>query len=134
MTYVICLAPGDEIIENINLFLEQEKTISNAYFMGIGAVKTAELAHYRVDNKKYSSKVFEEPMEIGNLTGNVFLNDGKWLIHAHAILANDRFETVAGHLVKGVISAACEIILVKLESTLNKKHSDEIGLKLLHIE
>lgn len=129
-TYVISLAPGEEIIERLTAFLEQEGIV-NAYFSGIGAVKKAELAHYRVDNKKYSAKVFEEPLEVANLTGNAFLFEGKPLVHAHATLANYRFETLAGHLVQGVISAACEILLVKLDSQLQKKHSAGIGLKLL---
>jgi len=131
-TYVISLAPGEEIIETLDAFLAREK-IDNAYFSGIGAVSKAELAHYRVDNKKYSSKVFQEPLEVANLTGNAFLFEGKPLVHAHVTLANDRFETLAGHLVNGVISAACEIVLVKLDSQLQKKYSHEIGLKLLDI-
>jgi uncharacterized protein len=132
-TYVICLAPGEEIIEKINEFLGLEGIV-NAYFSGIGAVKSAELAHYRVDNKKYSSKVFEEPLEIANLTGNAFLYESKPLVHAHATLGNDRFETLSGHLVKGYISAACEIVLVNLGSEIQKKDNDEIGLKLLSIQ
>ncbi len=131
-TYVISLAPGEEIIEKMDLFLDWEK-ISNAYFTGIGAVKKLELAHYRVDNRKYSSKIFEEPMEIANMTGNVFLFDGKPLVHVHGTFSNDRFETFAGHLVKGIISAACEIILIKLDSDISKKLNEEIGLKLLNI-
>jgi uncharacterized protein len=131
-TVVISLAPGDEIIDRMNAFFEIEK-IGNARFFGIGAVNKAELAHFRVDNKKYSSRIFEEPMEIANLTGNVFLFEGKPLVHAHATLANDRFETFAGHLVSGVISAACEIILVRLESNLQKSLNVEIGLKLLDL-
>lgn len=131
-TYVISLGPGEEIIEKLNEFLEQERIV-NAYFSGIGAVKQAELAHYRVDYQKYSSQVFEEPMEVANLTGNAFLFEGKPLVHAHAILGSERFEAAAGHLVKGVISGACEIVLVKMNSELQKQHSPEIGLKLLSI-
>lgn len=131
-TFVISLAPGEEIIERLNDFLMQEN-IGNAYFLGIGALKKAELAHYRVDNKKYSSKIFEEPLELANMTGNVFLYDGKPMVHAHVTLGNDKFESFSGHLVSGIISAACEIVLKKLNSEFEKKHSHVIGLKLLSI-
>jgi len=124
------MAPGDEIIETITGILTEE-AIQNASFSGIGALKVAELAHYRVDTRKYSSKVFEEPLEIASMTGNAFLHDNKPLVHVHAVLANDRFETIGGHLVKGVVSAACEIVLFSLESSLEKKYSEEIGLKVL---
>ena len=53
-TYVVILAPGEEIVEKLGTFLEQE-SIDNACFSGIGALKKAELAHYRVDTRKYSS-------------------------------------------------------------------------------
>lgn len=129
-TYVISLAPGEEILEKIQVLLEEEK-INNAYFLGIGALKEAELAHFRVENKKYSSKIFTEPLELANMTGNAFLHQGKPLIHAHVTLANDEFMTIAGHLVKGIISAACEIILIKMDSQIEKKHSPEIGLNIL---
>jgi predicted DNA-binding protein with PD1-like motif len=131
-THVISLEPGEEIMAKLNEFLEQEGIV-NAYFSGIGAVKYAELAHFRVDNKQYSAKVFEEPLEIVNLTGNAFLYEGKPLVHAHVTLGSEHFETFSGHLVKGVISAACEIVLVKLDSELQKQYRDEIGLKLLSI-
>lgn len=129
-TYVISLAPSDEIIAKLNLFLTQEK-IDNAYFFGIGALKSVELAHYRVDTKKYSAKSFNEPMEITNLTGNVFLYDNQPLVHAHVTLGKESFETIGGHLVNGVVAAACEIILVKLPSELKKRESPQIGLKIL---
>jgi predicted DNA-binding protein with PD1-like motif len=132
-TYVICLAPGEEIIGKINEFLDKEKIV-NAYFSGIGACKHTELAHYSVADRKYSSRVFEEPLEIANLTGNAYLYEGKPLVHAHATMGNQRFETLSGHLVKGVVSAACEIVLVKLESQIQKKYSEDIGLKLLSID
>jgi len=131
-TFVISLAPGEEIIAQLNFFLEQE-SINNCYFIGIGALKKAELAHYRVDTKKYSSKVFEEAMELTNMTGNAFLHDGKPLVHAHVTLADDGFATIGGHLVSGVISAACEILLKKLDSKFQKKHSHVVGLKILNI-
>ena len=131
-TYVISLAPGEEIVGQLHVFLEQEK-IHNAYFWGIGALKRAELAHYRVDTKRYSSKEFEEPLELANLTGNAFVYEDKPLVHAHAALANERFETFGGHLVSAVISSACEIVLVKMNSQLQKKYSPVTGLKVLNI-
>lgn len=132
ITYVIALAPGEEIMEQINTFLVNEK-IDNAYFSGIGAVQKAELAHFRVDTKKYSSRQFDEPLEITNITGNAYLFEGKPLVHAHATLSDDGFATYGGHLVSAVISAACEITLVKLNTSLKKRVYEDVGLKLLDL-
>jgi predicted DNA-binding protein with PD1-like motif len=131
-TYVILLAPGEEIVEKLSTFLEQEGIV-NAHFSGIGALKMAELAHYRVDTGKYSSRAFEEPLELANLSGNAFLFEGKPLVHAHATLADANFTAIAGHLVSGIISSTAEILVKKLDSKLQKKYSPAIGLKLLNI-
>ena len=131
--YVILMAPDEEVVEQLNNFLEQE-SIDNACFSGIGALKKAELAHYRVDTRKYSSRVFEEPLELANLSGNAFLFEGKPLVHAHATVADANFTTLAGHLVSGVISSTAEILVKKLDAKLTKKHSPAIGLKLLDLD
>ena len=131
-TYVVILALDEEVVEKLGTFLEEE-SIDNACFSGIGALKKAELAHYRVDTKRYSSRVFEEALELADLSGNAFLFDGKPLVHAHATLADANFTAIAGHLVSGVISSTAEILVKKLDSKFQKKHSPAIGLKLLNI-
>ena len=131
-SYVIVLEPGEEVVEMLGKFLAEEH-IANACFSGIGALSRVELAHYRVDTRKYSSRVVEEPLELANLTGNAFLFAGKPLVHAHVTLADANFTTMAGHLVSGVISATAEIIVKRLDSKLEKQHSPAIGLKLLNL-
>ena len=111
-------------------FAEKSK-IMNAAFVGIGAVDKAELAHYRVDTKVYSSHIFSEPLEISQLTGNIFLFENKPLVHAHITLGDVRFHTYSGHLKKAIVSAACEITLWTLDTQLSKEMNPQIGLTLL---
>ena len=92
-----------------------------------------ELAHYIVENKKYTSKVFKQVLEITNLTGNITTMDNEVYLHCHITLGNEKMGVIAGHLNEGIISATCEIILVKLEAEINRKHDDLIGLNLLDI-
>lgn len=132
-TYVITMEPGDEVMAKLDEFLALEG-IENMVLSGIGAFSGAELGVYNVANKEYLTREFGGPLEVANLTGNAFLCDGKPLVHVHATLSNDKFEAIAGHLVRGVVSAACEIVLTKLDSRLEKKYSEEIGLKLLSIQ
>jgi hypothetical protein len=130
--YIISISPDEEIVETILDFLVKEK-IDNAFLFGIGAINYLELGHYKVENKKYSKKIIKVPLEIANLLGNVFLLNGKPVLHAHITAANDSFETFSGHLGKAIVSAACEIILIQLESKFSRKYSEEIGLNLLDI-
>lgn len=130
--YVIRLEKGEKIIEGIIDFCNKNK-IKNALFFGLGAISRAELMHYVVDTKKYSSKVIEEPLEIANMTGNVMIMDSKPILHTHITVSNKDMKPYAGHLKEAAVAATCEIFLVKLDSEINRKYSEEIGLNLLDI-
>ena len=129
-TYIIKLDRGEKIIESIKKFCV-ENDIKCGYFSGIGALDEVELAHYIVENKKYTSKVFKQVLEITNLTGNITTMDNEVYLHCHITLGNEKMGVIAGHLNEGIISATCEIILVRLEAEIDRKYDDLIGLNLL---
>ncbi|MCD6226005.1 DUF296 domain-containing protein [bacterium] len=133
--YVVSIKRNEEIISSLKEFFAQEK-IANAFFQGIGAVKEVELAHYSVADKKYSSFVLKEPLEMVSLLGNVFVDGekGELIVHAHASFGRPNGELLGGHLVRGIISAACEIIVLPLFSQFKKYFDEETGLKLVRIE
>jgi len=132
MRYIIALHMGDSLVKSLSEFC-QEKKVEQGFFIGIGAVDFAELAHYSVKNKKYSSKKFEVPLEMVSLIGNVVKEKGKDLIvHAHGTFAKDDFETISGHLVEGRISGVGEIIFFPTQTKLEKSYDDETGLKIIH--
>ncbi len=130
--YIIRLERGEKIIKSIKNFCT-ENNIKCGYFLGIGALDEAELAHYIVDNKKYTSKVFKQPLEITNLTGNITSMNNDVYLHCHITLGDEHMKAISGHLKEGKIAATCEIILVKLDMEINRKHDDFIGLNLLDI-
>ena len=131
-TYFIKLERGEKIIESIKDFCS-ENNIKCGYFSGIGALDEVELAHYIVENKKYTSKVFKQVLEITNLTGNIATMDNEVYLHCHITLGDEEMKAISGHLKEGKISATCEIILVKLDAEINRKHDELIGLNLLDI-
>jgi len=127
--YVVSIAPGEKIMETLKDFCISEN-ITLGSISGIGAVDFVELAHYTVPNKEYKSKIFEEPFEMVNITGNVSTMDGEVYLHCHAVFGNSEMNVVGGHLVEGRVSAACELIVVPMKGSVNRKHSEEIGLNL----
>src|SRR3989338_3358668 len=124
--YVISIDRGEEIIKSLLNFCEKNN-IRLGYFSGIGAVNSVELAHYSVETKKYSTKVINEPLEILNLTGNITSMEGKCYIHAHIALSDEKMNAVGGHLKSAVVSAACEIFLVKIGSEAERYYDKSIG-------
>lgn len=130
--FLIRLERGEEIIESIKKFCSKNN-VNFGYFHGLGAVDKIELAHYRVDNKKYSSEIIEDALEILSLYGNITTMDYKIYLHSHIAVSNDKMKAFGGHLKEATISATCEIFLVSLKGSIDRFHDEEIGLNLLGI-
>lgn len=129
-TYIISIERGEEIIGSLLSFCEKNR-IKLGYFSGIGAVNRAELAHYSVETREYSSKIINEPLEILNLIGNVTTIEEKCYIHAHITLSDEKMNAFGGHLKDAVVSAACEIFLVVISSKAEREYDKEIGLNMI---
>lgn len=130
--YFLRLERGEKVIETLKDFCTKNK-IRCGYFFGIGALGKAELAHYIVENKKYTSKIFKQPLEIVNMAGNITRMNNEVYLHCHITLSDEEMKAVAGHLKEATIAATCEIILVKLNASISRKFNDFIGLNLLDI-
>ena len=131
-TYFIRLERGEKIMESLKNFCTKNK-IKCGYFFGIGALGEVELAHYIVENKKYTSKAFKKPLEITNMSGNITTMNNEAYLHCHITLSDEKMKAIAGHLNEGVISATCEVVLVELNSSINRIYNEFIGLNLLDL-
>lgn len=127
--YILRLERGEEVGNTLKSFC-QEHGIKNASVKGIGSIENPTLAHYRVDSKKYSEKQLEGIFEVTSLLGTVAIFEGKPLLHLHTTLGDENMHAFAGHLVKGTVSATLEVIITVHPTNFEKKHSEEIGLKL----
>jgi predicted DNA-binding protein with PD1-like motif len=129
--YIIVLQRGESLILSLKEFCQKEGIV-NGFFYGIGAIDQAELAHYSVENKKYSSFKLSEPLELVSLIGNVFLGpEGELIVHTHASFSQPDGGMVGGHLVEARISGTGEIFFTPSESKLQKEYDKETGLKIL---
>ncbi|OGY92950.1 MAG: hypothetical protein A3H70_02440 [Candidatus Komeilibacteria bacterium RIFCSPLOWO2_02_FULL_48_11] len=126
--YLLRINRGEEVITELTKFCQENKIFSGSFY-GIGACGEAELGHYSVATKQYSKQTFTGEYEVTNLTG--IITDKK--IHVHATLADNKFQTHAGHLARMVISGACEIHLIAGSEPVSRKFDEETGLELLDI-
>ena len=129
--YVLRLARGENVFETLQKFCRQEQ-IDGAFFFGIGAVDKAELAHYNVETQKYSSKKFDQALEVTNLTGNIALHDKEIVIHAHGTFSDASMHCLGGHVVSLQVSGTLELWLHK-SAALSKAIDEETGLKLFNL-
>ena len=126
------LERGEDIHEQLTTFCNDQQII-NATITGIGSIENPTLAHYFVDTKKYSEKELPGVFEVTGLLGNVALFEEKPLLHLHITISDEQMRALAGHLVRGTVSATLEIHLISYPSAYEKKHDEEIGLNLFDL-
>lgn len=131
--YTIRLEKGEQIIQTLSKFCNEEN-VHSAMLMGIGAVENAELGFYHLDRKDYSWQNFEKAMEVVSLTGNVTQVENEPFLHIHAVLSDENFMAIGGHLKEGTVNATLEIFMQTLSTPISRTLDEEIGLKLLHLE
>jgi uncharacterized protein len=107
--------PDEEVMETIKNVCEKEN-IFTAYFQGIGACGNVVLSTYCPENKNFIEHPYSGMLEMVSLMGNVTENKlGQSSLHAHAVFSylNDNKEvtTIAGHMLKAVISYTGEIVI-----------------------
>ncbi len=105
--------------------IARSKEIEAGTFTAIGALKRARLGYYDQKNHEYRQMEIDSPHEMASCIGNISLKDGEPFIHAHVVLADEKGNTKAGHLVEGVVFAA-EVHLRKLEGPKLERRYDEV--------
>ena len=113
-----------DLIQSI-LQLARIKEIEAASFTAIGALKRAKLGYYDQKNRKYREMMIAAPHELVSCVGNVSLSEGKPFVHAHVVLADEKGNTRAGHLLEGIVFAA-EVHLRQLEGPKLERKLDEV--------
>jgi predicted DNA-binding protein with PD1-like motif len=129
---LVRLTHNADLVRSI-IELARIKGIEAAGFTAIGAFKRAKLGYYDQKNRKYREMGIESPHELVSCVGNVSLSEGKPFVHAHVVLADEKGNTKAGHLLEGIIFAA-EVHLRQLEGPKLERKLDEVtGLWLWEV-
>ena len=130
--YLVRASRGEGIIASLKSFVRKEN-IEGGFFMGLGAVDNLELAHYSVNDKKYSSKKYQIPLEMASLIGSIGYFGKELIIHAHGVFGKSDMETISGHVVEARVSGTAEI-MVFITERLEKFYDEETGLKLFNLK
>lgn len=113
---VIRIDSGSDLFASIEEACKKNYIDSAIIVSGIGQLKDLELGYMKVD--KYVKGTFIDAMELLALQGSLAQAtvDGKkeLSIHAHATLANERFEVCGGHLFRARVGAMAEVTLIRV--------------------
>jgi predicted DNA-binding protein with PD1-like motif len=128
--YVVRMQKGEEILSDITAVCEKEHIILGTV-QGIGAVGEVTLGVFSREQFKYLSQEYKGDFEIASCSGNISTMAGKTYLHVHMVVGNvAKQKFYAGHLNKGVISLTGEFILHKIEGSVEREYSPEVGLNL----
>lgn len=129
--FILRLSLGEKLLETLRRFVA-DRRIGAGVIRGLGAARSAEIAYYLMDEKRYDPIPVEGYTEVVGLTGNVsWKEDGEPVVHIHSALSRRDGTTLAGHVLEIVVGATLEIDLEVLPGRLIRKLDREIGLPLL---
>ena len=124
------LESGCDLVEEIERYCAEHGVLA-AQVTAIGAVRRARYAYYRQEAKEYLELASDTHHELVGFVGNVSERDGAPFLHAHATFADERGETVGGHLLRGCEVFAAEVMIRELgDVALVRTHDEESGLAL----
>ena len=127
--YIIRMDKGEEIVETLKKFCEDEK-IKLGFIKGIGAVNKAVVGVFDTNTKQYYSTDLNGVYEITSLLGNISTMNGEVYLHLHINLSNKEYITCGGHLNSAIISATGEIMIEVIEGNVDREFNEKIGLNL----
>ena len=114
--YLLRLDPGDELIASLRLFASEED-VQSGFITGLGSTASAVMSWLDPESGEYIRRKFEEPMEIGNLTGTITVaaDDGRPFVHMHAVLAPRELLAYSGHVHEARTGAVMEVLVTTFD-------------------
>ena len=127
---VLRIQKGEEILTCLKEVREKEH-ITLGSVTGLGAVGEVTLGVFNRENFAYEKQTYTGDMEIASCVGNISTMEGKNYLHIHMVVGNVTDGIChAGHLNRAVVSLTGEFILHKIEGTVEREYSPEVGLNL----
>ena len=96
----------------------------------IGAVGDFTVGVFSTKEKKYRANSFQGDFEIVSLSGTIDTMAGEFYCHLHMSAGNEKGEVFGGHLSRAVVSATCEMVIREASGSIDRRHSEEVGLNL----
>ena len=127
------LFPDEDIHEKLIEVCKLHKVKTAVILSGVGQLKKFQLGYFKKKNN-YAAETFDPPYELLSLTGNICYQNNEYIIHIHAVLSDDKKNTVACHLIKGKVEITNEIVLLKTRISIARRFEEETGLKEMFLE
>ncbi len=125
--FILVLNTDDDLLTSISACAKDAKLLG-ASISALGQVHNPTLAYF-TSNPKDKPKLTQLNgyFELASLNGNIARNKNGYYTHAHAVLANQKFNGIAGHVDNAKVGLTAEVTIVPLSSTLQRTVDPETG-------
>jgi len=131
-TYAVVFDKGDEVMAGL-LGFAQSRGLTAAHLTAIGAFSDATLGYFDRDRKDYTKIPIREQVEVLALIGDVALNKGKPMIHAHVVIGKPDGTAWGGHILEAHVWPTLEVIVVESPKHLQRTYDPESKLALINL-
>jgi len=129
-TYALIFAAGDEVLSGLKEFAVKYK-VKSAHFTAIGDASSAKYGWYDKSRKMFKVFQINNFSEITSLIGDIALNNGNPVVHAHANFGTEDGLVHGGHLLEAFVSPTLEVIMTIEPESLYKKLAPEFGIFII---
>lgn len=130
--FILVCDMDDDVLPAVQRFCEHER-IAAASISGIGGFRSAGVAFYDMEAKRYERIEVGEQVEVLSFLGNVTAYRGKPKIHVHCVLGHRDGHTSGGHLLEGVVRPTLEVLIDEMSSNVCRTDRPEIGIPLIEL-
>lgn len=119
--FLLRLDPGDEIITSLRQFVTDAE-VKSGWISGIGSTSMVSLGFLDPETNEYVKRKFDEPMEVGQLSGTITVEaeDGRPFIHLHGTFAPRELIAYTGHVHEARVGVVMEILVTAFEETFER--------------
>ena len=127
------MEPGEDVLETIET-VAAEYGIKSGQVSLIGAISGATLGYFHIKANEYRDFIIDEDVEVVSCIGNISTLNGKSMVHAHMIVADETGKCYGGHLMPGCrVSVTIELVIIEAAEELTRARDERTGLNLLRI-
>lgn len=127
--YAFVLEPGEEVVAWLSEFAKRND-IRAAGFTAIGVVSGVSWGYYDRDKGDYEKTTVDKEAEVLSLLGNLSLNEGQPLVHAHITVAGRDGVARGGHLFEAHVWPTLEVFVTTYPEAIARRPHPELGFAL----
>lgn len=128
---MLVLERGEELLSSLTSYATEQKLAGAWLQSGLGGSAGATLSFYDVKSRQYVDKIFDEPLEIVSLQGNLAWVDDAPFWHVHGVFGTREYGTISGHVKYLEIALTGELLITPLETAVTRIYYETTGLKLI---